>query len=344
MAVTRAQVALAAGVSPAVVSYVINGGPRPVSAHARERVEKAIAELDYRPNAVASALRRGSTRMIGLLTESPINPFFAELAEAIAKEATQNGLALTLGIVDIVGEKHVPFLKSVVDHRIDGVIAATDQYSQLASKVLGTVPVVSIQSTNSHVHGTSGEVSFDNEHAARITVEHLMEHGYTEIACIAGPWHSTSADGRIIGWRETLMSAGLRAGEDLVEHAEFSASGGRSATHTLLGPMPRHHSRSTRPRAIFISSDVQAIGVLQACAELGLRVPDDVALASIDGTDLALRLSPPLTSVRQPVDQMATKAIGALLASAEGLPIPTQIVRGTLIVGRSCGCTPAVQD
>lgn len=342
MTVTRAQVAAAAGVSPAVVSYVINGGPRPVSTSARARVEKAIAELDYRPNAVASALRRGSTRMIGLLTESPTNPFFAELAEALAKEATQHQLALTLGIVDIVGEKHVPFLKSVVDHRIDGVIAATDQYSRLASEVLGTVPVISIQSSNSHVDGTSGEICFDNEHAARIAVEHLLEHGYTDIACIAGPWHSTSADGRIIGWRETLESAGLSAGDDLVEHSEFSASGGRSATHALLGSTPRHHSRSSRPRAIFVSSDVQAVGVLQACAELGLRVPEDVALASIDGTDLALRLSPPLTSVRQPVEQMATKAIQALLAAAESAPNRSQIVRGTLIVGRSCGCGATV--
>lgn len=281
--------------------------------------------------------------MIGLLTDSPINPFFAELAEAIAKEATQHGLALTIGIVDVVGEKHVPFLKSVVDHRIDGVIASTDQYSLLAKEVLGTVPVVSIQSTGSHVHGTSGEISFDNEHAARIAVEHLLEHDYTEIACIAGPWHSSSADGRIIGWRASLTEAGLRAGDDLIEHAEFSASGGRAATHTLLGATPRHLSRS-RPRAIFVSSDVQAIGVLQACAELGLRVPDDVALVSIDGTDLALRLSPPLTSVRQPVDQMATKAINVLLASADGEPLTSQTVRGTLVVGRSCGCSPAFPD
>lgn len=343
MTVTRAQVAAAAGVSPAVVSYVINGGPRPVSKQARERVEQAIAELDYRPNAVASALRRGSTRMIGLLTDSPTNPFFAELAEAIAKAATQHGLALTLGIVDVVGEKHVPFLKSVVDHRVDGVIATTDQYSLLAKEVLGTVPVVSIQSTGNHVLGTSSEVTFDNEHAARIAVEHLLEHDYAEVACVAGPWHSSSADGRILGWRKTLTDAGLSAGDALIEHAEFSASGGRAATHALLGPTPRHPSRR-RPRAIFVSSDVQAIGVLQACAELSLRVPDDVALVSIDGTDLALRLSPPLTSVRQPVDEMATKAIDALLASAENAPPADQPVRGNLVVGRSCGCTPAQWD
>ncbi|MGW8484458.1 LacI family DNA-binding transcriptional regulator [Microbacterium sp. NPDC055903] len=339
MAVTRAQVAAQAGVSPAVVSYVINGGPRPVSADARRRVEQAIADLDYRPNAVASALRRGSTRMIGLLTDSPINPFFAELAEAIAKEATHHGLALTLGIVDVVGEKHVPFLKSVVDHRVDGVIAATDHYSLLANEVLGTVPVVAIQSTRSHVVGTSGEVGFDNEHAARLAVEHLLSHGYPEVACVAGPWHSASADGRLIGWRETLVDAGHPAGDDLVEHAEFSAAGGRAATYALLGPSARHLSRARRPRAIFVSSDVQAIGVLQACAELGLSVPDDVALASIDGTDLALRLSPPLTSVRQPLDQMAAAAIEALLESTDDSPASTKVVRGNLVVGLSCGCT-----
>ncbi|GAB3601176.1 LacI family DNA-binding transcriptional regulator [Microbacterium tumbae] len=339
MAVTRAQVAAAAGVSPAVVSYVINGGPRPVSANARSRVEQAISELDYRPNAVASALRRGSTRMIGLLTDSPINPFYAELAEAIAKEATRHGLALTLGIVDIVGEKHVPFLKSIVDHRVDGVIAATDHYSRLANDVLGAVPVVAIQSTRSRRVGTSSGVAFDNEHAARLAVEHLIAHDHPVIACVAGPWHSASADGRVIGWRETLTTAGLPAGDDLIEHAEFSAAGGRAATYALLGPSARHLSRASRPRAILVSSDVQAIGVLQACAELGLRVPEDVALASIDGTDLALRLSPPLTSVRQPLDQMASAAIEALLAIADDAGPSTEIVRGNLVVGRSCGCT-----
>lgn len=344
MTVTRAHVAAAAGVSPAVVSYVVNGGPRPVSAQTRLRVEQAIADLDYRPNAVASALRRGSTRMIGLLTDSPINPFFAELAEAIAKEATRHGLALTLGIVDVVGEKHVPFLKSIVDHRVDGVIAATDHYSLLANEVLGTVPVVSIQSTRSHVSGTSGEISFDNEHAAMLAVEHLAEHGYRSIACIAGPWHSTSADGRIIGWRDTLVRAELPAGDDLIEHAEFSASGGRAATHALLGPNPRHVSPQGHPRAIFVSSDVQAIGVLQACADLGLRVPEDVALASIDGTDLALRLSPPLSSVRQPLEQMATAAIDALVSGAGATEAESVVVRGNLVIGRSCGCGERPRD
>lgn len=338
MAVTRAQVAAAAGVSPAVVSYVINGGPRPVSPATRERVERAIQDLDYRPNALASALRRGKTRMIGLLTDSPVNPFFAELTEAITNEATRHGLALTLGIADVVGEKHLPFLRSVVDHRVDGVIAATDHFSQLASRVLGTVPVVSIQSSHSHVDGTSSEVLFENEHAARLAVEHLIEHGYTEIAAIGGPWHSTSADGRVQGWRDTLLAAGLSAGDELVEYAEFSASGGRGATHALFGHTARHHSRGTRPRALFIASDVQAIGVMQACAELGLRVPEDLALVSVDGTDLALRMSPPLTSVRQPLPLMAAAAINALFAeqgSPESTPAPFQ---GQLVIGRSCGC------
>ncbi|OJU39879.1 MAG: hypothetical protein BGN97_13650 [Microbacterium sp. 69-10] len=340
MAVTRADVAAAAGVSPAVVSYVINGGPRPVAARTRERVEQAISTLGYRPNAVASALRRGRTRVIGLLTESPVNPFFAELTEAITNEATSHGLALTLGIADIVGERHLPFLHSVVDHRVDGVIAATDHFSQLASSVLGTVPVVSIQSTHGHVRGTSDEVQFDNEHAAQLAVEHLIEHGYTEIAAIAGPWLSTSADRRILGWRDTLTSAGLPAGDDLIEHADFTAADGRSAAHALFGRVARHHSRPRSPRAVFVSSDVQAIGVLQACSELGLRVPEDLAIISVDGTDIGLRMSPPLTSVRQPLELMAAAAVNALLTEPRSDPRPIPPFRGQLVIGRSCGCDP----
>lgn len=97
MAVTRSDVARAAGVSPAVVSYVLNGGPRPVSAAARSRVEAAIDELDYRPNAIASALRGGSTHSVGMLSPDPLDPYFAELSEAMEREFSSAGYVVLTG-------------------------------------------------------------------------------------------------------------------------------------------------------------------------------------------------------------------------------------------------------
>jgi LacI family transcriptional regulator len=335
--VTRADVANMAGVSPAVVSYVINGGPRPVSAAARARVEAAIEALDYRPNAIASALRGGSTKSIGLLMPSPTNPFFAELAAAIESALFDAGNVLSIGITDDDAARERVHLRSLADRRVDGIIIISSR--SLASVVESRItppPIVVLD----RVGATSGpSVHVENVLDSRYAVEHLQSWGHRLIGCVAGPWPIPLSAERVQGWSDQQASIGAPADADLVAHAEFSPQGGAEAARALLGPDSRVMAkRGERPTALFVSSDAQAHGVLQACHELGIRVPEDVSIVSFDGTQSARFTSPPLTTMRQPVAAIGSTAARMLLgmvADHESRPAPV-VLRGNLVVGGSC--------
>lgn len=343
MAVTRAEVATLAGVSPAVVSYVINGGPRPVAAQTRLRVEAAIDELGYRPNRIAAALRGGMTRSIGLLTPSPGNPFFAELSEALVRELFNRGNTLSVGITDDDTSRERLYLRSFVDRRVDGLILTSAQsVAMLAELHAPQLPVLVIDRVGQDDAPTFSRVHVDNAHGARLATEHLQGHGHRVIGCIAGPWPVPLSDERVRGWREQQERTGGDHRPTLVEHAEFSEAGGYAAARALLGPDSRRGASGvTLPTGLFVGSDSQALGVILACRDLGLRVPEDIAIVSFDGTASGRYANPPLTSLRQPVVDMALLAVGALLERIHdpALPPMHEALKGNLVIGQSCGCS-----
>jgi len=337
--VTRADVASMANVSPAVVSYVINGGPRPVSVEARARVVAAIEALDYRPNAIASALRGGSTRSIGLLMPSPTNPYFAELADAIEDELFDVGHVLSIGITDDDAARERVHLRSLVDRRVDGIILISSRAlaSVTESRIIDPPPIVVVDRVDddSGVSSVHVENVLDAAHA----VDHLQSWGHRLIGCVAGPWPIPLSAERVQGWSQQQASIGAPNDLDLVAHAEFSAEGGAEAAQALLGPDSRVHAkRGMRPTALFVSSDAQAHGVLRQCHELGLRVPEDVSIVSFDGTQSARFTSPTLTTMRQPVRSIGSTAAKMLLGRvADPAAEPTTVVfRSNLVVGGSC--------
>lgn len=341
MAVTRADVAAMAGVSPALVSYVINNGPRPVSSRARRQVEAAVEALGYRPNAIASALRGGMTRTIGLLMPSPTNPFFAELAESLVLEAFERGNTLSIGVTNDDPEREALYLRSYLDRRVDGFIVTSSRAVQSLRRVQADpVPVVVIDRVDPHESVSS--VHVDNVHAATYATEHLQGHGHRTIGCVVGPWPVVNSTERVEGWRAQQERIGADASDTLVEHTEFTSAGGREAAFALLGPAARRRgSRRSEPTALFVASDAQSFGVIMACVELGLRVPQDVAIVSIDGTSAAKFYQPSLTSVRQPVVDIARTAVSHLLEliAQRDSPPHHSVLHGNLVVGTSCGCT-----
>lgn len=348
MAVTRAEVAALAGVSPAVVSYVINGGPRPVAAQTRLRVQAAIDELGYRPNRIAAALRGGMTRSIGLLTPSPGNPFFAEVAEALVRELFDRGNTLSIGITDDDLPRERLYLRSFLDRQVDGIILTSAQAVRTLEQVqMPRVPVLVIDRVGKDDAPMFSRVHVDNEHGAQLATEHLQGHGHRVIGCVAGPWPVPLSDERVRGWRQQQEAVGEDPRPTLVEHAEFSEIGGYAAASALLGPDSRREASGVpMPSALFVASDVQAIGVILACRELGLRVPEDIAIVSFDGTAAGRYSNPPLTSVRQPVVDMARLAVGALLERIHdpSLEPMHEALKGNLVVGESCGCSAPVAD
>lgn len=328
---TRDEVAKRAGVSTAVVSYVLNDGPRGVSDDARARVLEAVAALDYRPNEVARALRARRTRTIGLVVPDNANPFFAELALAIEDESFSRGYALLLGNSDQELEREESYIRTFLQRQVDALllISVSTAPDLTALEGRATTAVVLDRSLPG---GSVGTLVADDEGGALEGVRHLVEHGHRRIGLIAGPDDVAAALERRRGWSRALDEAGLPASEDLVATSPFTRSGGYVAARELLARRPR-------VSAAFVSSDVQAIGFLRAATDAGLRVPDDVAVVSFDGIEDSAYSVPRLTTLQQPLELIANRAIERLLDDVDPQAAPLhEVVPVRLAVRGSCGC------
>ncbi len=324
--VTRTAVARHAGVSTAVVSYVLNDGPRPVAKSTRERVLRSIEVLGYRPNAVARALKTQRTHTIGLLVPDNSNPYFAELAKAIEDVAYSRGYALLLGNSDNDPRREKFQLAALRDRQVDGLLViGTTAGADLGDSYADGPPVVLLDRAAATVPCPS--VVVDNEGGAYAGVRHLLEHGHRRILCVAGPSDVPAAADRENGWRRALTEAGIAA-EGLLVRTDFSRREGYEAARAML-------ARSPRPTAIFA---MQGIGVLRACHELALSVPEDAAVLAFDGTQESEFTSPPLTVIQQDIQTIAQSAVSMLLA-AERPEHPAHLVAPCqLVIRRSCGC------
>ncbi len=326
--VTRADVARFAGVSSAVVSYVVNDGPRQVSAKTAAKVLDAVRVLGYRPNASARALRSGSTKLLGLVVPEIGNPLFAEMAVAIESAAAGRGYAvlLTSSESDPAAERR--HIVNLTDRQIDGLLLMTNMSRpDLASLPLQGVPTVLLD-TFQEISGFAS-VGLDAFAGAYDAVTHLARHGHASIALIIGGDAAPGGELRERGWLQATRDAGLPDGP--IAREPWSRAGGYQAGRRLFGG-------TTHPTAVFVSSDVQAVGLLLAINEIGLRVPDDVAIISFDGTDASAYTFPKLTVVRQPVQQMAVDAVDRVLAPIGENRREHIIHKPELIVRTSCGC------
>jgi len=339
MAVTRSDVAQAAGVSPAVVSYVLNNGPRPVSKDARARVTAAVEKLGYRPNAIASALRGGSTHSIGFMSPNPRNPFYAELGEALERHLSARGYLVLTGNTYYDRSREDRYLRTFIDRKVDGLIFSSG-ISLVASPAPGIEqPVLALDFAGANDQFST--VRTDDAADSASAVEHLQRHGHELIGCIGGPSLIGTEPERINGWRRQQDAAQLPSGDELVAFGEMSEDGGNAAASQLLSDHGRPWAlHGHRPTALFVASDVQAIGVIYACYELGLRVPEDVAIVSLGGTKAVGYTIPPMTSMRQDIEFTASLATENLLARIHDSSLAPSAVtlRGNLVIGRSCGC------
>ena len=307
MRVTRADVARRADVSPAVVSYVLNPGTRPVAASTRERVLKAIAELGYRPDAVAQSLRSGPTRSIGLLVPSLVNPFFAELSRSIETLAFERGYVLLVGSTEATPDRELRYVHSFADRRVDALIMVTSTSATTLKAASDTgVPVVTLDRIPKGSAVSS--VVTDGSVGMRAAVDHLVQLGHRRVGVLGGPEGLTVADERTTAWRIALRDSKLRVDNASVR-ADFSRAGGAEGAGCLL-------DRASLT-AIVTSSDLQAIGALDEIIRRGLRVPEDLSIVSFDGTEAASYAQPRLTAVQQPIEQMAEATMELVLERIE---------------------------
>ncbi|WP_207345557.1 LacI family DNA-binding transcriptional regulator [Arthrobacter sp. E3] len=302
--VTREDVAREAGTSAAVVSYVVNGGPRPVAESTRARVLAAIDLVGYTPNSIAQALASGVSGTYGLIVPDISNPFFAALAHELADEVSAHGKVLLLGDSAESKEREQLLLRMFLRQQIDGALfIGVDSAPEVEGAINAKVPVVMLDRADQR--GEVSSVAVDNVAGAEAATKHLIEHGYQKIGIIAGPSHLFTARDRRRGWEAALETAKLQVDLRWCLEAPFSRSGGLDAGNRLFGD-------DELPEAIFASNEQQALGLLLAAARHGIRVPQELAVISFDGTDDSEYSHPSISTVVQPLKDIARAAVGLL--------------------------------
>lgn len=323
---TAKDVADRAGTSTAVVSYVFNNGPRNVSPATREKVLQAATELNYRPNALARALSFGKTLSIGLIVPDIANRFFGELARALEEAAAAQGNLLLIGDSGLDVERERSHVAAFVERRVDSVVMVSmSDTPDLRAFTDAGIPIAVLHPVAPDQQASS--ISIDYRAAAEAATAHLIGHGYHSITLLNGPSDSAGSRQHRDGFLRAIQASGRP-----VETAEMQTEISRAhAAQVALDVL----ARPSRPRAFYCSTDEQAHGVMFACHRLGLRIPDDVAVTGFDGTEHSAYTYPPLTTVRQPVPEMAGRVI-ALLTGPTDLPVH-EIAPFELILRESCG-------
>lgn len=333
MATVR-DVAQVAGVSMTTVSRVVRG-ERYVRPEVREAVQAAMADLDYRPSTLARQFREQRTRVVGFVVPDISEPFYAGILRGVEKALRPQGFIVAIHDTDERASLEVDAVASLMDGRAAGLIVASSgpwPNSLRERFEREHVPVVAIDNV---LDGLDVDAVYDdNEVGARVITRHLAEHGHVRVGFVGGILAESSGAERLAGYRAALAEAGLPADERLVVTGDWRYQSARLyALKILHEPDP--------PTAIVAANYVVALGVMKAARSLGLRIPDDVALASFDDYDVAELLDPPLTSLRRDVDAMGAAAASLLVEQLypQVQREPRQIrLPHEFVARRSCGC------
>ena len=306
---TIQDVAKRAGVAPITVSRVINNSGY-ASEETRARVEAAVAELGYVPNRLARGLRSKQTQTLGLVLTDITNPFWTTVARGVEDAAEAEGFSVILCNTDESEAKQEAYLRVLLQKQVDGFILAPARSSAAAVTMIHkqNVPVVVI---DRRVPVDVDTVRCDSEGGAYRLTQHLLDLGHRHIAILSGSPEVSTAEDRVAGYKQALTDAGLPVDETYVFHREFTQTAGAEMTQQAMSLTPR-------PTAIFAVNNFIAIGALKALQEMGLRVPEDVALVAFDDLPQALVIDPFLTVASQPAYEMGRRATEVLLQRLAG--------------------------
>jgi LacI family transcriptional regulator len=307
------EVAALARVSLGTVSNVLNR-PDVVAEPTRIRVQAAIKELGFIRNESARQLRAGRSRTIGLVVLDVANPFFTDVARGVEDEASESGLAVILCNSDDQKEKESRYLEVLEEHRVQGILItpvsrADKRLAQLQRR--GT-PVVLVDSRSPSRGQCS--VSVDDVLGGDLAVSHLIEAGHERIAFVGGPLSIRQVTDRRDGALRALERAG-RSSADLrvIDTSALNVAAGQRAGAMIAGLPP-----GNRPTGVFCANDLLALGVLQEMTTARIRVPGSVAVVGYDDVDFAAAAAVPLSSVRQPRQQLGRAAAQLLIEEALG--------------------------
>lgn len=335
MAKNIRDIAREAGVSIATVSKVINDYPH-ISQKTREKVMRVIRESNFMPNSVARSLVQKRSMTLGLLlTTGLMHPFFHAMLAGMETALKQSGYDL-IYLAQISWDKSYSVVQHCRSRNVEGVIAFGFQRGDLdwSDLLESNIPAMFI---DMDITGKrAGYITSDNRAAIRSAVLYLHGLGHRRIAFLRGFSRSYVGEVRAASYRETMAELGLPVPDAYVADSDFKKEGGLAAARNLLA-LPE------RPTAILCSSDLEAIGVMEAAQQAGLRVSTDLSVIGFDDMEFAAHCHPPLTTIRQDMVRLGREALEQLvmLVHHPDMPPPVRTIPAELVVRQSCAEAPS---
>ena len=337
--VNSRDVARAANVSQSTVSRVMNGHAS-IRSETRERVQRAVTTLGYVPNAAARSLITRRTRLLGLVVSNITNSFYPEIIEAITSRAMADGYTVIVGSAGERASSQAEYLRLLAEQRAEGVILTSTllgDAADLRRLAASGLPIVLANRSREDLPVDS--VALDNVNAARLAVAHLAGHGRRRIAYVGGRADAATDRDRFAGYLEGMAAHGIEVEQALVSHGEFTQGFGYEQTGRLLD--------ATVVDAIIAGDDTVALGCLDALADRGSRVPQDVAVVGFDDIPAAGLRGIGLTTVSSSAKDMGWIALSLLLDRTSGryTGLPRRVVLPARLVARSsCGAHSAADE
>jgi DNA-binding LacI/PurR family transcriptional regulator len=330
---TLADVARTAGVSMATASRVLNGFPR-VRPETRMQVESAMAALGYSRQRAARVTTSRRTESIALVVCEEVlrlfaDPYLARVIAGVSKEASSAGMQLVLLAVPSTEDHQASVGQYLKGRHVDGALVVSMHGRRPLD--LGWLDLPLVFGGRPVPRGECDRFSYvdaDNRGGAERATRYLIRAGRAAVATVAGPQDMTAGADRLLGYRQAMAEAD-RSDRGLVVFGDFGQASGEHATTRLLDRRPDID-------AIFAASDLMAVGVLRALVRAGRRVPHDVAVIGFDDLPLGRRTDPPLTTVRQPIEEMGARMTRELLSMINGPATPRRVIVDTeLVIRRS---------
>jgi hypothetical protein len=337
MAATIKDIARVLKISTSTVSYALNGGPRSVPDEVKQRVLATAAELGYRPNRLAKSMVTGKTSTFGIIPPgtsilAAVGPYFQVVLNGIlsAAEEVKHDVLIFTGFGDGNEDR---FLDNVLDGRVDGLIflAPPKDTEIFSHPELAKVPHVM---TNCWLPTSVPAINCDNATGIHDALQYLVDLGHRSIGMLYGKFDLDDGVQRHRAFIDFMTAAQLPIRQEWLKNGHFTPAGGYSAAHELL-------SQKNRPTAVVCCNDEMAVGFVRAAAELKIEVPDEVSVIGFDDSPIAASVHPPITTMRQPLEEMGRAAVLTLSALVSGLPVQNRTFSAQLIVRASTSDAPS---
>lgn len=331
--VTLKDVARESGMSESAVSQVLNGRPCRLSEEGKLRIRDCAKRLDYRPNRAARGLATRRSGTIGLIVPDIENPFFSSLAKCLEGRCRKTGLGLFITNSDDCSEQDCEQLRRLDSLNVDGIVfvPSNDVLADGEKNVIDALTSISapyVMVDRIIEAAECDKVFVDNKYGAYQAADHLVTHGHRRVGCLVNTQSSQNGRLRLAGYRNALMDHGIVPDSALVCQGDYHGASGYFGVDVLL---------AAGATAVFSTSDLMTLGIMRRLSELGLRVPEDISVVSFDRNEASALFLPNITSVKQDVGQLSSRAFDLLCRRIEGDKgaFELQVIEPELVIGTS---------